>query len=471
VSSLRSFLSDRFGWPEYLKPFMEKPLPADLNWTVTLGSVLALLFVIEAATGMFLAMYYNPSPDHAYQSIQFIMGEVLLGRILRGIHHWGAGAMVIIVFTHMSASFFYGAFKPPREFTWIIGGCLLLLILGFGFTGYLLPWDQKAYWATVVGTNIPRDIPIIGNWVARVLLAGDAVSGLTLTRFYAIHTLLLPAFTALCIGAHIYMVRIHGISEHGETDQTPQKPAADTTYHFFPEHLSRASMVFAAIFCMILTLTLFAEIPSEDIAGTIDPDYLPRPEWYYMWLFQLLTFFSGRTEIIGSLLIPMGGVLLLFSLPFISRSPVRMPANRPVATALGVAFLVGVVYLGIMGMANSKPYGHIIRVPDRKLSQMETAGLEIFVDRECAYCHHILGSGGRREGPDLSNTVAKDRSRDWLKKFIKDPQAVSPWSIMPKYDLTTIELEKLADFILALDFKKYPVKTVTRKDVTRGNIQ
>ena len=450
---------------------MEKPLPDNLNWTVTLGSVLVLLFVIEAATGMFLAMYYNPSPDHAYQSVQFIMGEVSMGRILRGIHHWGAGAMVIIVFTHMLASFFYGAFKPPREFTWIIGVCLLLLTLGFGFTGYLLPWDQKAYWATVVGTNIPRDIPIIGEWVTRMLLAGDAISGLTLTRFYAIHTLLLPAFTALCIGAHIFMVRIHGISEHGEADQTSQKPAADTAYHFFPEHLSRASMVFAAVFCVILILTLFAEIPSEKIAGTIDPEYLPRPEWYYMWLFQLLTFFSGRTEIIGSLLIPMGGVLLLFSLPFMSRSPTKMPSNRPVATALGVAFLVGVVYLGIMGMANSKPYGHIIRIPDRKLTRTETTGLKVFVDRQCAYCHHIMGGGGRREGPDLSNVIAKDRSRDWLKKFIKDPQAVSPWSIMPKYDLTADELETLADFILSLDFKKYPVKTVTRKDVTQGNIQ
>ena len=279
MSSLRSFLSDRFGWPEYLKPFMEKPLPADLNWTVTLGSVLALLFVIEAATGMFLAMYYNPSPDHAYQSIRFIMDEVLLGQILRGIHHWGAGAMVIIVFTHMSASFFYGAFKPPRELTWIIGVCLLLLTLGFGFTGYLLPWDQKAYWATVVGTNIPRDIPIIGNWIARVLLAGDTVSGLTLTRFYAIHTLLLPAFTALCIGAHIYMVRIHGISEHGETDHGSQKPADDTGYHFFPEHLARVSVVFAAVFGVILILALFAEIPTEDIAGTIDAGNfcVPKP--------------------------------------------------------------------------------------------------------------------------------------------------------------------------------------------------
>jgi len=467
VSSLRSFLSHRFGWPEHLKPFMEKPLPENLNWTVTLGSVLALLFVIEAATGMFLAMYYNPSPDHAYQSIRFIMDEVSMGQILRGIHHWGAGAMVIIVFTHMSASFFFGAFKAPRELTWIIGVCLLLLTLGFGFTGYLLPWDQKAYWATVVGTNIPRDIPIIGGWITRVLLAGETVSGLTLTRFYAIHTLLLPAFTALCIGAHIFMVRIHGISEHGEADQGPQKPAEDTGYRFFPEHLARASVVFAGVFCVILILALFAQIPTEDIAGTIDPEYLPRPEWYYMWLFQLLTFFSGRTEIIGSLVIPLAGVLVLFLLPFMGRSPVKMPANRPVASALGVAFLTGVVYLGIMGMANSKPYGHIIRIPDRKLSKTETAGLNVFVDRQCAYCHHIMGAGGRREGPDLSNVIAKNRSWEWLKKFIKDPQAVSPWSIMPKYDLTADELETLADFILSLDFKKYPVKTVTSKDVTR----
>jgi len=475
VTRVRSFLSDRFGWTDYLKPFMEKPLPDNLNWTVTLGSLLALLFVIQAATGIFLAMYYNPSPDHAYQSIEFIMDNVELGGILRGIHHWGAGAMVIIVVVHTMVGFFYGAFKPPREITWITGVCLLLLILGFGFTGYLLPWDQKAYWATVVGTNIPRDIPIIGKWITRVLLGGDAVSGLTLTRFYAIHTLLLPAFTALCIVAHIYMVRIHGISEHRELSASDPEPSPelpkDTDYHFFPEHLSRASVVFAVVFGVILLLSVFARIPKEDIAGTIDPAYLPRPEWYYMWLFQFLTFFSGSTEIIGSLVVPAGCVLLLFLLPFISRSPERMPANRPVATAFGVAALVGVVYLSVMGMANSRPYGQIIRIPDRTLTRTEARGLGIFVNRECAYCHNIMGAGGRREGPDLSNEIAKERSKDWLVKFIKNPQAVSPWSIMPKYDFSRDELDALADFVLALDFKKYPVKTVTREQVIQKIIK
>ena len=222
---------------------------------------------------------------------------------------------------------------------------------------------------------------------------------------------------------------------------------------------------------MILILSLVADIPKEEIAGTIDPDYLPRPEWYYMWLFQLLTFFSGKTETIGSLVIPIGGIILLFCLPFISRSPARMPANRPVATALGVAGLVGIVYLGIMGVANSRPYGQIVRIPDRTLTRTEKHGLEVFVDRECAYCHHIMGGGGRREGPDLSNVIAKNRTQDWLINFIKDPQAVSPWSIMPKYDLSQSELEALAEFILALDFNTYPVKTVTRDAVIQKKIE
>jgi len=151
------FLSDRTGWQAYLKPFLEKPLPGDLNWTSTLGSICALLFVIQALTGILLAMYYNPSPGHAYQSIDYIMQHVFMGRILQGIHHWGAAAMVTFVVFHMITVFYYGAYKPPRELTWIMGVGLLVLTLAFGFTGYLLPWDQKAYWATVVGTNIPHD--------------------------------------------------------------------------------------------------------------------------------------------------------------------------------------------------------------------------------------------------------------------------------------------------------------------------
>ena len=468
---LRSFLNDRLGWSRHLGPFMEKQLPEGLNWSVTLGSVLVLLFVVEAATGMILAFYYNPSPGLAYQSIDFIMNGVFWGHILRGIHHYGASAMVILVFAHLAASFFYGAYKAPRELTWMIGVCLLLLVLGFGFTGYLLPWDQKAYWATVVGTNIPRDIPLVGKLLTRLLLGGESVSGLTLTRFYAIHTLILPALTAGCIGSHIYLVRIHGISEHPLPPDTPPPAPGESSYRFFPEHLARSAVAFSVVFVVILLLAVFASIPRQDVAGTIDPAYQPRPEWYYMWLFQLLTFFSGRSEIIGSLVIPLGGITLLFCLPFINRSMRKHPLERPTEIAVGIACLAGIIYLSAMGIANSKPYGEIVRLPDRPLSRQETAGLQIFVERECAYCHHIRGGGGRISGPDLSNVVAKERTKAWLTAFIKAPQSVSAWSIMPKYDLTPDELDNLADFILALDFKRFGVKTVRKKDLVKGNLR
>ena len=259
MSRLISFLADRFGWQEYLKPFLEKPLPSGLGWTATLGSLCALLFAVQAVTGMILAFYYNPSPDQAYISINYIMNAVTMGGVLRGIHHWGAGAMVILVFVHLAANFFSGAFKAPRELTWIIGVCLFLVTLGFGFSGYLLPWDQKAYWATVVSTNIPKDIPLVGNFIARLMLGGETVSGLTLTRFYAIHTLLLPALTVLFIAFHIYLVRVHDIAGPGEAKY--QSLAEEKTYRFFPEHLFRCSVAFGIVISIILMLAVFADVP------------------------------------------------------------------------------------------------------------------------------------------------------------------------------------------------------------------
>jgi ubiquinol-cytochrome c reductase cytochrome b subunit len=470
MSRIGSFLKQRFGYQDHLGLFLDKPLPESVNWTVSLGGVIALLFVIQAATGMFLALYYNPSPDFAYASVDFIMGKVHLGPILRGIHHFGAGAMVVLVVVHLLASFFSGAFKPPREMTWMIGVCLFLLTLGFGFTGYLLPWDQKAFWATVVGANIPRDIPFVGNWITRIILAGETVSGLTLTRFYAIHTMILPALTAVCIGAHIYQVRIHGLCTSGDPHGSESVPPFDSSYRFFPDHVSRISIAFAVVFAVIIGLALFAEIPREKMAGTLDPAYLPRPEWYFMWLFQMLTFFSGKTEIIGSLVIPLAGLFLLFCLPFLSRSPLKSPSDRPLQTAIGTACLIGIVYLSAMGIANSGTNGDIIQIPDRKLTSSEQTGLNVFVSRECAYCHHILGKGGRREGPDLSNMTKKGRTKDRLIDFIRDPQAASRWSIMPKYDLTNEELSALAEFVLSLDFDRHQVKTVYRKQVDKGKI-
>ena len=465
MSRLINFITDRIGWRKYLKPFLEKPLPAGTGWLATLGSLCALLFAVQAVTGIILAFYYSPSPEQAYTSINFIMNDVTMGSILRGIHHWGAGAMVIFVFIHLAISFFNGAFKAPREFTWIVGVALFLLTLGFGFTGYLLPWDQKAYWATVVSTNIPKDIPLVGEFIARMMLGGDTVSGLTLTRFYAIHTLLLPALTAVFILFHIYLVRVHDISSHGGEESSED----EKTDCFFPEHLFRCSIVFAVVFGIVILLSIFAEVPLENVAGTVDPAYLPRPEWYYMWLFQLLTFFPGKFEIVGSLVIPTVGIILLFCLPFLSKTNLRGMADRPLATAAGITCLVGIIYLTLMGFEGARPYGKMLAVPDRQLTQAEQEGLKVYVERECAYCHHIAGRGGRIQGPDLSNVVAKGRTKEWLTKFIKDPQAVSPWSIMPKYDLKEQDLNNLSDFILALDFDRHRMKILSHKDIEAKN--
>jgi len=468
----------RVGWETGLQPFLFKKLPPRTGWAATLGSLSVMLFVVMFISGVFLAMYYNPSPDKAYQSVDYIMEEVPAGWLLRGIHHWGASAMVVAVFLHMLTNFFAGTYKRPRELTWISGVVLLLIVLGLGFTGYLLPWDMKAFWATTVSANIPRDIPLIGDFVARLMLGGDEVSGATLTRFYAVHAMLLPALLVAVLAFHIYLVRAHGISGEEEMDaedaaetaelQHASSPAAGNgnaktprIYRFYPEHAWRSSLIFAAVLLALIALSIFAHIPREEVAGTLIETYLPRPEWYYMWLFQLLTYFPGKWEAVGSLAIPFLLVTLLFFLPFLDRSPRRGTGNRPLILAVGVTFLIGIVYLTIMGFAGTRPYGHIVPIPDRQLTESETRGLQIYLARECAYCHQIDGQGGLRAGPDLANMVIKNRSREYLAQYIRDPQSINRYATMPAYDLPAEDLNALADFLLSLDFRRYEQRVLT----------
>jgi ubiquinol-cytochrome c reductase cytochrome b subunit len=313
----------------------------------------------------------------------------------------------------------------------------------------------------VVGTSVPEELPIIGPFITHLMRGGEQVSGLTLTRFYAIHVLVLPGLTLLFILIHIYLVRVHDIAGHWDLDH----PGREKTKRFFPDHIFKSAIVFVALFSLLLILAYFVEPLREDIAMTPDPAYLPRPEWYYMWLFELLTYFSGSAEMIGTLVIPLGSIILLLLLPFLSRLPHRSPADRPVATAMAVTSLAAIVYLTLMGMEDSRPYSHMVLVPDRKLTTQESEGLKVWFERDCAYCHHILGKGGRREGPDLSNVIAKGRTKEWLIRYIKDPKAVRGWTIMPKYDLTEGELTALADFILTLDFDRYEPRIIQRKEI------
>jgi quinol-cytochrome oxidoreductase complex cytochrome b subunit len=217
AAKVLAWLDERMGLTSIYNTIFDRKVPK-VNWWYTLGSATLFLFAIQTITGIFLSVYYVPSPDHAYESIQYIMNGVAFGWLIRGIHHWGASLMVLTVFLHMLRTFYFAAYKYPREVTWITGVVLLLATVGMGFTGYLLPWNQRAYWATTVGTEIAGTAPFIGDFILRVLRGGNDLSAVTLARFFAVHIWFLPAIIALLIGVHMYLVIRIGISAMPKSD-------------------------------------------------------------------------------------------------------------------------------------------------------------------------------------------------------------------------------------------------------------
>jgi len=197
---------ERSGLVGYTKWFLFRKVPHDISWAQTLGAASLTAFIVQATTGVFLAMYYKPDPESAYSSIQNITEELTLGWLVRGMHKWGASVFIILLFFHMARTFLFGAYKYPRELNWVIG--VLLLVSGMleGFTGYLLPWDQTAYWATAVGINLNGTAPFLGPWLAQFLAGGPEIGPETLPKFYAMHMLLIPGLIAALIGVHLYLV-------------------------------------------------------------------------------------------------------------------------------------------------------------------------------------------------------------------------------------------------------------------------
>jgi quinol-cytochrome oxidoreductase complex cytochrome b subunit len=206
------WLEERSGLVGGLKYFLFRNVPSDTNWMQTLGAATLTAFIVQAVTGVILAMYYQPTPEGAYSSIQRVTDELTLGWLVRGMHKWGASVFIILLFLHMGRVFLFGAYKYPRELNWIVG--VLLLVLGMleGFTGYLLPWDQTAYWATVVGINLNGTAPFLGPWLAQFLRGGQEIGAETLTRFYSLHMLLVPGAIIGLIGLHLYLVVRLGVT-------------------------------------------------------------------------------------------------------------------------------------------------------------------------------------------------------------------------------------------------------------------
>ena len=212
------WLDERMGLTAIYHSVLDRKVPK-VNWAFTLGSASLFLAVTQGLTGIFLMVYYVPHPDQAYESVNYITHDVAFGWLIRGIHHWGATLMVVVVFLHMLRTFFYAAYKYPREITWLTGVLLLLITLGMGFTGYLLPWNQRAYWATTVGTSIAGTVPFLGPFIESALRGGSDLSALTLARFFSAHIWMLPAALVSLIGVHLYLVIRLGISHIPAEDE------------------------------------------------------------------------------------------------------------------------------------------------------------------------------------------------------------------------------------------------------------
>ncbi len=212
MRKLVAWLEHRTGIETAVRNFLYEEIPASSGWHQIIGSMAVFFFLLQAFTGILLAINYAPTPGDAYNSVKYIMTELTAGRIIRGLHHWGASFMVVIVVAHMIQVFLYGAYKKPREATWMLGVVLLLITMAFGLTGYLLPWDNRAYWATVVATQIAGQAPLAGTYITRLLGGGGGIGVVTFARFYALHVVLLPPLTIILIGIHIYLVRKHGVA-------------------------------------------------------------------------------------------------------------------------------------------------------------------------------------------------------------------------------------------------------------------
>ncbi|MDE0186915.1 MAG: cytochrome bc complex cytochrome b subunit [Candidatus Poribacteria bacterium] len=329
---------------------LKKPLPKHINWLFSLGSMAAFLLILQAVTGAFLALYYSPSPDHAYNSVKYISHEVPFGVFVRGLHHWGSSALVIVVFLHLLRVVLYGSYKAPRELTWMVGVILFLVVLGFGFTGYLLPWDQKAYWATVVGVEIAGTVPLIGDFIAKILRGGAEVGAVTLTRFYTLHTIWLPWLVFVLVGLHLFFVRYYGSA--GLPQNRPEEMQGGKP--FYPDQLFEDAVAILVLFILLAAAAIFIPVPLEELANPTDASYDPRPEWYFLFLFQLLRYFEGPLEVIGTFVIPTAAIVLLLLLPFLDKRE-RVPLRkRPVALAVTSLSVLAIVTLTILGGRSPK---------------------------------------------------------------------------------------------------------------------
>ena len=461
IERVSEYLEERLGVPTLWRRFTDRPIPKSVGWMHVFGSATLFLLVVQVATGTFLAFYYVPSPEHAYHSVSLISQELTFGWLVRGIHKWCASLVVIFVLLHLLRVLIMGAYKYPRELTWVVGTVLLVVVLAFAFTGYLLPWDQRAYWATVVGTHIAGYTPLVGHFVLEMLRGQPEVGVRTLGRFYAFHTLFLPILLFSLVAIHLGMVIRQGIAplpigrfasvkreEYNELYELFKEKG-----HPFYESMAKDMTVAALLMAVLVVLAWKLGAPLEDPADPASVTYVPRPEWYFYFLFELLWWFPGKWIPVATFWIPALLILALLFLPWLDRSNHRSLLRRPLTTTLTAALLVMAAFLTYRGVTAPRPPTVVAatraQFEAEALSPRAQKGRQVYEEQACAACHSIGGVGGTA-GPSLSS-VGSQRDPEWLKRFIVNPAAAQPRSSMPSFDsLKPEELEELVDYLSTL---------------------
>lgn len=354
TDSLFLWLDERLGIQSIFKMAKKKEVPLHRHsiWYY-FGGMTLFLFSVQVATGILLLLYYRPSAEGAFESVQFIITEVQFGWLIRSVHSWSANLLIAALFIHMFSVYFMSAYRAPREITWITGALLLFICIGFGFSGYLLPWNKLAFFATKVGTEIAGVVPVVGHPIMRFLRGGDEVTGATLTRFFGFHVAVLPAIATVLIGAHVLLVQMHGMSVPPKIEET-EKPK---TMKFVPNFLLRdlIGWILAVGVLAALAAVFPWELGEKADAFASAPAGI-KPEWYFLFMFQTLKYLPAKIlaldgEVLGILGFGLGGLFWVL-VPFLNKTPGH-GRRKLVFNVIGIFIVLFIIVMTIVGYVGS----------------------------------------------------------------------------------------------------------------------
>lgn len=459
-SKIIRWINDRWPLDAVIRWSLEEEMPGGASYAYVFGSAVLLIFLLQVITGLWQLLYFVPTIDRGYGSLNYLRTEIPFGWLIHGLHYWGASAMIILVGLHISQVYIWGAYKNPRQLTWLIGVGNLLFTLALGFSGPVLPWDERGYWEAEVATSSAGTVPLLGTLARNLLQGGPLLGQMTLSRFFFLHIAILPAILILFIVLHLVAFRKFGIS--GPWDETKRK----RTGFFWPDQVFQDAAVVTSVFVVLVGLAAYVRAPFSGPLDVLQTFYVPKPEWYFLFFYQTLKAFHGVLEPIGTIGIPLLVTLLFVFLPFYDPSPERNPGRRPVAMICFFIFIAWVITMAFVGYysnpaagiaGNSGPATAGIQTvslsPADPSAQILTAakrGSQLVNSLGCIACHRVNDQGGTL-GPELTSAILKGKSREWLITQIRNPKAHFPNSIMPAFSsLTNQQVNEVVDFLLSL---------------------